>query len=414
MLYYHVPVRGRWRRFIGALPGGGADVGLEGPGVRLTRRQALTGLGGLSAAALLAAGCAARDPAGHALTTATTRRAVHPPGTLLWHVRAPGGIVSLVAAGSVVCAGIDDSSVGVFGTYAMHAGTGQKAWTQYGDTPVTPYAAERGVLFGDAFAGVEALNAASGKVLWTAPAGTVNPGLASTWVLVTGGTVCTTSDIGTIPATRNVVLGLDSGSGRRKWVADFPSVLMGLTSAAGLVFAGSPVPPFKASGKVAALDAASGQRRWTSADLHLVPGDIAATENIVAVSTSLQSENPGSYRTLGLDRATGHELWRADGAADPLIAGGGLLYGITQTLWARDPRTGRQVWEHAFGQQSPAILAVTQDMVLAASGAKVQALSAAAGDELWSHPMPPYPVAVATADDVVYVAAGSEVYAFQA
>jgi outer membrane protein assembly factor BamB len=389
-------------------------VGLEGPGRRLTRRQALTGLGGLGAAALLVTGCATRDPAGHALTTAATRRAVHAPGTLLWHVRAPGGIVSLVAAGSLLCAGVDDSSSGLFGTYAMHTGTGQKAWSHYGDSAVTPFAVERGVLFGDGPAGVGALNAASGKVLWTAPAGAVNPGLASTWVLVTGGTVCTTSEIGTIPATRNVVLGLDSGSGRRKWAADFPSVLMGLTSAVGLVFAGSPVPPFKGSGKVAALDAASGQRRWTSADLHLVPGEIAATENIVAVSTSLLSESPGSYRTLGLDSASGHELWRADGAAYPLTAGGGLVYGVTQTLWARDARTGRQVWEYRFGQQAPTILAVTQDIVLAASSDKVQALSAAAGDELWSHAMPGYPVVVTTADDVVYVAGGSEVYAFQA
>jgi eukaryotic-like serine/threonine-protein kinase len=399
-------------------------VGMEGPGLGLTRRQALTGFGGLGAAALLAAGCAARDPAGHGLTTAATRRAVHPPGTLLWHVRAPGGIVSLVAAGSLLCAGVDDSSSGLFGTYTMHTGTGQKAWSHYGDSAVTPFAVERGVLFGDGPAGVGALNAASGKVLWTASAGTVNPGLASTWVLVTGATVCTTSQIGSsIPETRNVVLGLDSGSGRRKWAADFPAVPMGLTSAAGLVFAGSPVPPFKGSGKVAALDAASGQRRWTSADLDLVPGDIVATENVVAVSTSLLSESPGTYRTLGLDSATGHELWRADGAADPLITSGGLVFGVTQTLWARDARTGRQVWEHAFGQKSPALLAVTQDIVLAASADKVQALSAAAGDELWSRTMPVYPVAVATADDVVYVAAesnpttdegGSEVYAFQA
>jgi outer membrane protein assembly factor BamB len=124
-------------------------VGLDEPGPKLTRRHALTGLGGLGAASLLVTGCAAGDPVGHALTTAATRRAVHPPGTLLWHVRTQG-IASLVVADSLLCAGVKA------GVYAMHAGTGQKAWTRYGDTPVTPYAAERGVLFGDSLAGVEA------------------------------------------------------------------------------------------------------------------------------------------------------------------------------------------------------------------------------------------------------------------
>ena len=337
-------------------------MGLEGPGLRLTRRQALTGLGGLGAAALLVTGCAAREPTGHALTTAATRGAVHLPGTLLWHVRPPAGLVSLVVADGLLCAGVDA------GVYAMHAGTGQKAWTQYGDTPITPFAVTDGVLFGVDIDGVVALNAANGKVLWIAPAGTVNPGGASTWLLVTGGTVCTTSGIGRpIPEVRNVVLGLDSGSGRRKWVADLPSVPTVLTSAGSLVFTASPVPPFNGSGKVVALDAATGQRRWTSADLHMIPGQIAATENVVAVSTGLLHQNPGRYRTLGLESATGHELWRADGAADPLIAGGGLVYGVTQTLWARDARTGRLVWEHAYGRQPPAILAATADIVLAAS-----------------------------------------------
>lgn len=399
-------------------------MGLEGRGPSLTRRQALTGLGGLSAAALWITGCAAREPGGRALTIAATPRTAHPPGTLLWHVRAPGGILSLVAADGVLCAGVDDSSSSVFGAYAMRASTGRKAWAQYGDSAVTPFASGSGVLFGVGPPGVGAVSATSGKVLWTTLAGAVNPGGASTWVLVTGGTLCTTSQIGgSIPEARTVVLGLDSGNGRRKWVADFPSVPTGLTGAAGLVFAGSPVPPGKGSGQVVALDAATGHRRWTSADLRMVPGEIAVTGDVVAVSTSLVSGSPGRYRTLGLDSATGHEIWWADGAAYPLTAGGGTVYGVTRTLWARDARTGRQVWEQAFGQQPPAILAVTEDIVLAASGDKVQALSATAGDQLWSHAMPAPPIAVTTVDDVVYVATesdpvadedGSEVYAFQA
>jgi outer membrane protein assembly factor BamB len=311
---------------------------------------------------------------------------------------------------------------GVTGVYAMQAGTGRKAWTQYGDAAVTPFAAEADVLYGVSFAGVGALRASDGKALWTADAGTINLGSASTWVLVTGGTVCTTAEIGGIQERREVVLGLDSGTGRRKWAADFPSLLTGLTSAAGLVFAGSPVPPFNGSGKVAALDPATGQRRWTSADLRIAPGEIAATQTAVTVSTSLLSSNPGSYRTLGLDSATGDELWRADGAAYPLTADGQLVYGVTRTLWARDARTGHVVWERAFSQP-PAILAVAADMVLAASNHAVQALSAAAGYELWSHTMPVYPLAITTTDNVIYVAASSnpvadkgadQIYAFQA
>jgi len=400
-------------------------VGAEELGPMLTRRLALKGLGGLGAAALGVTGCAARDPAGHALTTAATPRAARPPGTLLWHVRAPGGIISLVVADGLLCAGVDQSDVssGVFGAYAMHVGTGRTAWTRYGDAAVTPFAAEAGVLFGDGPAGLAALSASGGKALWTADAGTVNPGSASTWVLVTGGTVCTTSQIGSsVQEARMVVIGLDSGTGQRKWAADFPSAPTGLTGAGGQVFAGSPTPPYKGSGKVAALDPATGQRRWTSADLRLTPGEIAATDNVVAVSTSQLSSSPGSHRTLGLDTATGRELWRADGAAYPLTAGGGLVYGVTRTLWARDARTGRQVWERAFSQP-PVSLAAAGDIVLAASSDTVQALSAAAGNQLWSHTIPVHPIAITTADDVVYLAASSnpaaedsadEVYAFQA
>jgi outer membrane protein assembly factor BamB len=61
--------------------------------------------------------------------------------------------------------------------------------------------------------------------------------------------------------------------------------------------------------------------------------------------------------------------------------------------------------------------------VLALYGHKVQALSAEAGEELWSYTMPAYPVAITTADNAVYVAAMSnpltvdgadQLYAFQA
>ena len=396
---------------------------LEEPGLRLTRRQALTGFGGLGAAALLATGCTARNPA----TTAGTLLDVFVPGTLLWRARPPAGIDSLVATDSLVFVGVGNSSGTFGGVYAMHAGTGQKAWTQYGDISFSPYAVERGVLFGVGLDGVGALNAATGKVLWRAPvAGTVNLGLASTWVLVTDGTVCTTaSQVGSsIAQTRNVVLGLDSGSGRRKWVADLPSLPTVLTGAGRLVFTGSPAPPFKGSGQVVALDAATGRRRWTSANLHMVPGQIAVTENVVVVSTSDRSTVPGRYLTVGLDSATGHELWQADGSADPLIAGGGLVFGVDKTLWARDARSGRQVWEHAFGKQEPLILAATGGNVLANSGQKVHALSAATGEELWSQALPTYPVLFTTAAGAVYVAAVSNplaedggtnwIYAFQA
>jgi hypothetical protein len=81
-------------------------VGSAEPGPVLTRRLALKGLGGLGAAALSVTGCA-RDPSGHALSTSALPRAARPPGTLLWHVRAPGGIISLVATGGLLCVGVD-------------------------------------------------------------------------------------------------------------------------------------------------------------------------------------------------------------------------------------------------------------------------------------------------------------------
>lgn len=85
-------------------------MGQAEPGPVLTRRRALKGLGGLGAVALWVTGCAARDPAGPALATAATPRAARPPGTPLWHVRAPGGIISLVATDGLLCACVDSSS----------------------------------------------------------------------------------------------------------------------------------------------------------------------------------------------------------------------------------------------------------------------------------------------------------------
>lgn len=287
-----------------------------------------------------------------------------------------------------------------------------------------PFAAGTGALFGVGPYDVAALSTASGKVLWTSAAGAVNLGSASTWVLVSNGTVCTTSQIGgTNQDPRNVVLGLDSGNGRRKWMADFPSTPMGLACSGGTVFAGSPVSPWKGHGKIAALSAATGERRWTSADLHMVPGDIVTTAGTVTVTTNLLSSSPGSERTFGLNSATGRQLWRADEAASPLAAGGGLVFGVTRTLlWARDARTGHRVWEHAYRQQTPSTLAVTEDTVLAATGDKVQALSAATRNERWSHALRVLPIAITTADDVVYVAGTGDpavddgqtyIYAFQ-
>jgi len=96
---------------------------------------------------------------------------------------------------------------------------------------------------------------------------------------------------------------------------------------------------------------------------------------------------------------------------------------VTRTLWAREARTGRQVWERAFAPLPPVIIAVTGDTVLAATSDKIRALSATAGSERWNHAMPVHPMIITTAGDVVYVAGANdpiagngptEVCAFQA
>lgn len=60
--------------------------------------------------------------------------------------------------------------------------------------------------------------------------------------------------------------------------------------------------------------------------------------------------------------------------------------------------------------------------MLAATCDKVQALSAVTGSKRWSHALPVLPIAITTADDVVYVAGTSDpavddgrtyIYAFQ-
>jgi outer membrane protein assembly factor BamB len=142
------------------------------------------------------------------------------------------------------------------------------------------------------------------------------------------------------------------------------------------------------SGKVYALDAATGRTRWTFETGGKVKSAVAADARRIYV---------GSYdgHVYALDAATGQELWRASGQerlgsagtfySTPAVAYDRVYIGSTDgKVYSFGARTGDLRWSHSTGGYVYGSPAVWKLRVLVGSySGRFYAFDAATGDTLW-------------------------------
>jgi eukaryotic-like serine/threonine-protein kinase len=275
-------------------------------------------------------------------------------------------------------------------------------WTfPTGDKVVSSPALERGVLFfGSDDGHVYAVDAASGRERWRRKTGGPVPCSPA----VAGGRVFAASYDGrfyALSAADGAVLwkfategerrfearGLHGLMPRRQTYADMYDVYLSSPVVVdGTVFFGS------GDGRVYALDAASGARRWAFDTGEVVHASPAYADGTVFVGS-------WNSRLFALDAQSGAERWRFQAGTDdvihnqvgfqssPAVADGVVYVGCRDSnLYAVDARSGQEKWRFSTGQSwvitSPAVgggrvYFATSDSSL------VHAVEAATGKPVW-------------------------------
>lgn len=258
---------------------------------------------------------------------------------------------------------------------------------------------------------ITALSAATGHLLWSAPAYVGNPNNgAGPWLTFADTAVYALIGLpGSHAVYRDdVVLALDGRTGARKWMSRLPPMAMAMAVADGTVYAGSALGSQSASGEVVALDGATGARRWSTQ----VGAPVAALAVTAGVVTGCWDNLiPGPQPLMyGLNAVDGRILWQRDlGPVQPVIAAAdGLVFAVANDgFLAVDALAGTLLWKHTAGGQFPNALAVAGDAVYAGSLNSVQAFSARTGKELWSYPAEGMVTKLAASGGILYAAAGS-------
>jgi PQQ-like domain len=174
--------------------------------------------------------------------------------------------------------------------------------------------------------------------------------------LAAGGVFVAPIGIGTAAAARFVVasthrlLAFDAASGTVLWQVDFPRLANGLPGGPGLsrpAWIGDLIVAGAGDGRLHAVSASDGTRRWSIPVPRTLQSGVAATENRIVVTS-------GSY-VMGFD-TLGNERWRyaISGDADfatPVIDGG-IVYSGTGTngaVVALSADSGRLQWRMPLG-----------------------------------------------------------------
>ena len=372
------------------------------------RREALGGLIVAAAAAVLGGTGAAGCDVARAHTT--NKLAV--PGTLLWRFRtgAGGDQVSLAAADGMVYVDGVAPPVHTGVTYGINATTGQETWRTHRSAIKLGYAAGAGAVFG---------SLASSKVT-------------------------------------NTIAALDAATGRARWKYGMAGTLSALTYADGIVYAQTPGPG------LLALDARTGHRRWGLTDLasqaiaddttyvsHRIVEPSVVEHDVANHSVVKHAKNGASSgRLAALDGATGAQRWQvitgqvlqplvvADGVVCGLASGqayafssaaghplwhtslaglqnppvpamaDGTVFFVRDQVWALDARTGARAWTRgaAAGQRLRALETGSGTLYLGMADGTLLALAAGTGKTRWSQRLGSPVARIVTAGNAVYAA----------
>ncbi len=289
----------------------------------------------------------------YAMDALASVSALSPSGATLWRRslvppaeragEASGGGLAVVDGTLYVSTGYGE-------LHALDPATGARRWVQRLGAPITtPKAADGTVYVVSRDARAWALDAGTGRVRWEVSAAT-SPAVTATAPApaIAGRLVVLPFGSGEIVATlRNSGVRAWGGAitGARRGVAygDLGDITGDPVVTGGIVYAGT------ASGRIVALDAASGERVWTAREGAVSPLAVAGG-SVFAVSDRGQ--------LLRLDAGSGQVLWRADlpfyrdgraigreGIAahhGPVLAGGRLWVASSDGLLRGfDPATGR-------------------------------------------------------------------------
>lgn len=233
----------------------------------------------------------------------------------------------------------------------IDAGSGEIRWRQRGSAPFRAApAVDNGLVIGvtreNRAVGVDAR---SGQILWRLD------GIASSAAILGGASPAMQGELAVLPFASGEVIGAQARTGRRVWSAVLGGARRGLARASISDVTGDPVIAGQAvivgnqSGRIVAIDGATGRRGWTRS-LGAVGPIWAAGASIFLVS------DDSALMRLALQ--SGETLWRTELPAyedpedrddpiaysGPVLAGGRVL--VTDSLGDLllfDPQTGAEV-----------------------------------------------------------------------
>ena len=362
---------------------------------------------------------------GHDLArTGHTDESIEPPFRLLWKVETGGAVTSSPAVSNgIVYVGSSDSNL-----YVIDASTGEVRWTYETDAPVrsSPSVSNGIVYFGSDDKKVYALDADTGKELWSY----VAEGKVLSSPVTSGEHVYVGSNDGYVHA-------LDARTGTQRWkyltigikrgertvssngrVGMRMVVVRGISSSPAVsndtVYIGSD------DGRIYALDATTGELRWTKDTDGTELSSPAVVGEIVYISWS---DMVGVYKSGGVTAfftSTGGVAWKiragSGAGSSPSVSRGVLYVGLADsTVNAYDATRGGLLWERALGGGVGSKPAIADKLLYIGSGdGRVYGLDKPTGQELWSYKTgDEVASSPAITDGVLYVgSADGNVYAF--
>ncbi|HEV2251563.1 MAG TPA: PQQ-binding-like beta-propeller repeat protein, partial [Streptosporangiaceae bacterium] len=331
-------------------------------------------------------------------------------GRLIWRAQAAASTDEpvLVAADGLVYAGISGAANGDARTYAINAATGRQAWRTSGPAGPRPYAAGPGAVFGFVVTGggatdVVATSAASGRTLWTHDAGPLLDNAKVGWLAYASGLVYVaagTTENST--AGQPTVRALDARTGRRAWAVTIGTGPQEPSLAGGVLYTPDVSSATASTGRVVALHASTGARRWTSAALGGIPGLLQVTGGTVCGSALTRNLQVSIF---ALDSATGRRLWQREFGGLTVAATDGMVFLMplsigraTVTAW--HARSGRPAWTQTVPAGS--VAAASGSVLYLAGGRTLTAVAATTGSTLWSYQLGAGVADVAPGGHVVY------------
>ena len=397
----------------GVRPGRGRSAGHRPARRRpagISRRQAVTGLGAVTAAGLgitawklgyvgraahpVVGHPAAKQPAKPSVTG--TRAPSRSPGQMIWRARTAGDVTWLAVGSGAVYVTAGSAYV-----YALDARVGRELWRYAVSGQLNSLAVRDSVVFFAADGSVYALSAETGHQLWRSVVGAIPVLLA-----VTGGVAYATSNFDPVG-----LIGLSAATGTR--------IMTHGGSPRALAVTGDTAYVTEAVGDAYALALATGRRLWSLTVPGLPDSDAAPA---VAEGICYVPSNGGLF---ALNAGTGRLLWkRAVGGVCNVVAADGIAFvTVAPAPGSADSRggiiamngaTGQELWVRASSSALGGVPVLVGNVLYTGGfDENVYALQATTGNELWTYAtVGSVGSAIAAADGVVYAgSANGYVYA---